>query len=171
MSLRRLVLSDKSLAYAPLWTEADGEDAYTRIHVPVEIDGVVYSSLALSGGAYARLPDRHVTFELAFLDQASARRIRLARVDWRDRKGGHSNPRRCGGPWAGRRVPETHHHAFDLNFVEAEERMRRGKLPCAQPVEEPLQSFEDLSRWVGKAFRISNMHVVPPPPWSYDLFP
>lgn len=170
MVLRDLFRSQKTLPYAPQWTDAEGEDAYTRVHVTLEVHGVVDTGVTLSGGAYVRFPDQHVTFEIAVRDYDGTRRIRLARVDWRDRKGGHSNPRGCAGTWSGRRVPETHHHAFDLNFVAAEGRMRRGKLPCAEPVPEPLTSFEALRTFVGRCFNINNMDVVPPPPWEYHLF-
>lgn len=168
--MRHLYLAEKTLPLVPRWTDADGEDAYTRIHVPLDIAGVVDTGVTLSGGAYIRLPDEHFTFEIALRDHEGTRRIRLARVDWRDRKGGHSNPRGCSGPWSGRRVPETHHHAFSLNYVAAEGRMRRGKLPCAEPVAEPLPSFDSLREFVGRCVNIKNMDVVPPPPWEYDLF-
>lgn len=68
-------------------------------------------------------------------------------------------------------MPETHHHSFALNWLEAEGRMRRGKLPCAEPPSEPLATNEDLRDFVGRAFLIEDMHVVPRPPWIYDLVP
>ena len=48
--------------------------------------------------------------------------------------------------------------------------MRRGKLPCAEPVPVPVETFEALRAFVGVSFGIDDMQIVPPPPWTYDLF-
>ena len=48
--------------------------------------------------------------------------------------------------------------------------MRRGKLPCARPVERELQTYEDVREYVGTHFKIRNMDIVPRPDWVYDLF-
>jgi hypothetical protein len=170
MPLPRFVTSWKSIAAnAVEWSKADPEDGHMRFSAPLEIDGVVEAGLTLSGGATAHHPDRHVTFELAVAGVGGIRRVRLMRADWRDLKGGHSNNRRqCAG--TGKRVPETHLHSFELNWIEAERRMRRGKLPCAEPIDEDLQSFEALRSFVGRRFRINNIGIVPRPDWVYDLF-
>jgi hypothetical protein len=125
----------------------------------------------LTGGAYAQHADRHVSLELAIQGLNGTRRIRLSRIDWRSLRRGHSNPRgKCLGAWDGKRVPETHYHSFEMNWVEAERRMKKGKLPCAKPIDEPLQSFEQLRAFAGISFNINNISIVPPPPWEYDLF-
>jgi hypothetical protein len=67
-------------------------------------------------------------------------------------------------------VPDTHLHSFELNWVEAEQRMKGGKLPCAEPIEQPLETFEHLRGFVGRCFRINNIALVPMPDWAYDLF-
>jgi len=146
-------------------------DGYIRYYVPLDIDGITEAGLNLSGGAYARLPERHVTLELSIQGHGGIRRIRLVRIDWRSLKGGHSNDRRCAGPWAGKRVPETHFHRFDLNWIESERRMRKGKLPCAEPIDELIPTFEDLISFAGIHLNIKNINIVPRPNWEYDLFP
>jgi len=171
MSLRYLVEAVKSLPYRPEWTEPDSGDGYTRLSVPLEIDGVTEAGLTFDCGTYEYHPDEHVTLELSVLGKSGRRRIRLMRLDWRSLKGGHSNDRRrCSGPWSGRRVPETHLHSFDLNWIEADQRMKKGKLPCAEPIPEPLQSLAELIDFAGRCFRINNIDIVPPPNWVYDLF-
>jgi hypothetical protein len=47
--------------------------------------------------------------------------------------------------------------------------MRAGNLRIARPIEEPLETFEELRKYVGKSFNISNIDIVPVPPWVYDL--
>jgi hypothetical protein len=166
--MRRLVEVEKTIGVPVSWTGPDAETGYIRFSVPLEVEGVTEAGLTLNGGAYLNYPDRHVTFELAI---ATARgRVRLVRVDWRSLKGGHSNSPRCPGEWSGRRVPESHLHCFDLNWVEAEQRMRRGKLPYAKPLDSEPQSFEELKDSVGIQFRIKNIAVVPRPEWVYSLF-
>ncbi|MDP3410928.1 hypothetical protein [Bosea sp. (in: a-proteobacteria)] len=142
-----------------------------RFAVPLEIDGITESGLILTGGTYAHHPDEHVTFEMAVNDYAGTRRIRLCRLDWRSLQDGHSNLRKkCSGQWAGKRVPATHLHTFEANWIEGEQRMKKGKLPCAEPISQPLQTFDELRSFVGSYFRINNISVVPTPNWVYDLF-
>jgi hypothetical protein len=167
--MRRLVDVEKSIAVPVSWTAPD-ETSFVRFSAPLEIDGVTEAGLTLTGGAYLDYPDRNVTFELAVFGAAGVRRVRLIRLDWRSLRGGHSNPRNCPDKWRGQRVPATHLHCFDLNWVESEQRMRRGKLPCAKPLDSKPQSFEELKESVGIHFRIKNIAIVPRPEWVYDLF-
>jgi hypothetical protein len=169
MALKALFESPKSIPVSVQWTDGDTTDGYTRFLAPLEIDGLVEAGLTLTGGAYTHHPDRHVTLELAIIDQTTGRRIRLARIDWKSLTGGHTNQRGRCGAWGGKRLPATHLHSFDLNWVEAEQRMRRGKLPCAEPIPQALQAFDELRRFCGTCFRINNIDVVPPPDWVYQL--
>jgi hypothetical protein len=171
MTLSALAHAWKTIPFAPSWTDPDPNDGYLRLSTTLEIAGVTEAGLTLDVGTYQHNPDEHVTYEMAVLDHNSARRIRLMRLDWRSLRGGHSNnPRKCSGKWAGKRVPDTHLHSFALNWVEAENRMKKGKLPCAEPIAEPLQSFAELTAYVGTCFRIKNIGLVPEPDWVYDLF-
>lgn len=170
MPLSRLLAASKRIPFAHEWAKPDSPDGYARYLVPLEVEGVLETSVTLTVGTYIHRPDRHVTFELSVRGMSGQRQIRIDRVDWRDIKGGHSNPRACRGPWSGRRVPASHAHSFDLNWVEAESRMRRGKLPCAEPLEPEPQSYEELRSVIGRRLNINNIDVVPRPPWEYDLF-
>ncbi|WP_330083777.1 hypothetical protein [Methylocystis iwaonis] len=170
MPLPYLFSAQKSISYRPNWTAPDKEDGHTRIVAALDVGEITEASLALLCSAYAHLPDRHVSVEICINGLDGKRRIRLARVDWKSIKGGHSNKRgHCKGDWDGKRVPETHYHSFEMNYVTAERRMKAGKLPCARPIDEPLQSFEELCAFIGFNFNIKNMDVVAPPPWEYKL--
>lgn len=170
MPLPRLLAAPKRVPFDTGWVEPGSVDGYARYLTPLEVEGLIETSLTLSVGTYIRRPDRHVTFELAIRGLVGQRLIRIERLDWRDTKGGHSNPRTCPGPWAGRRVPASHTHSFELNWVAAEARMRRGKLPCAEPMEPEPQSYEELRELVGRRWNINNIDIVPRPLWEYDLF-
>lgn len=170
MSLRRVFEADKAIAAPVKWTDPDREDGHVRFLAILEIEGLADATYQLSGGAYVNIPEEHVTFELAVVGDRGLRRTRLARIDWRSITGGHTNKRNCPGRWAGRRSPNTHFHDFELNWVESEQRMRKGKLPCARPLDAEPQGFEALRKQTGLLFRINNMQIVPHPPWMYDLF-
>jgi hypothetical protein len=171
MLLKSLFLAEKSVPVGVQWTVPDPSDGYMRFSVPLEVGGITEAGLVLTGGSYAHHPDEHITFEMAVFDHGGIRRIRLCRLDWRSLLDGHSNQRnKCRGQWAGKRVPSTHLHSFEANWVEAEQRMRKGKLPCAEPIPQSLQTFDDLRSFVGIYFRIKNIDIVPPPNWLYDLF-
>jgi hypothetical protein len=89
------------------------------------------------------------------------------RIDWR-RMSGHSNIR-ARPPDLPSRVSETHYHSFDLNFNPNTSKMRGNNLPLADECSEPLDDFEALCAYVGRAFKINNMNLVPRPQWKYDL--
>jgi hypothetical protein len=171
--LERLAAADKAIAFFPGWSKPESPDGYTHFLAPISINGITVADLSLSGGTYAQPPEKHVTFELLLSRPGRRQPTKLMRIDWRSLKGGHTNQRRwqCPPECAGKRVGETHFHAFDLNWLADQQRMRGPKLPCARDVEEELQSFESLRAYVGKHFRINNIELVTRPPWVYDLFP
>lgn len=170
MPLEAMYSAPKALAQFSGWSASEPETGYCWFDAPLEIGGVVEAGLVLRGGCYKHLHEQHVTFELAVTKPGILRRIPLARIEWRSIRGGHRNKRRGDSPWRGRRVGPTHHHSFELNWLAGERRMRRGNLPLACDVEEEMPSFESLRTYVGKLFRISNIGIVPMPPWEYDLF-
>jgi hypothetical protein len=173
MMLPTLFFCPKTIPYTPQWTAPDEEDGHMRVVAPLDIEGVTESGLTLKCTAYKHMVDFNVSFEIAVNGLDGVRRIRLGRVDWKSIRGGHSNKRgHCkGSAWDGKRVPESHYHGFEMNYVVAEERMKKGgKLPCAEPITEPLQTFEEARRFAGIKFNINNIDVVPLPSWVYDLF-
>ncbi len=127
------------------------------------------AGLFLEGGTYMSFPEKNVTFELVLLTGGGSRRIKLMRIDWRSLRGGHTNQRRYGCQNCPRRTSDTHFHAFDINWREADQKFRSPRLPCARDIEEKLQSFEELRSYVGKHFKINNIDVVARPDWEYRL--
>jgi hypothetical protein len=125
--------------------------------------------LFLSGGCYPKYPNKHVTFEM-YVVTASARRLKLMRIDWRSMRGGHTNMRRYNcPPECPGRTSDTHFHAFEINWSEERKKLRGPRLPCARDIEENLQSFEQLRDYVGKHFKINNIDAILAPEWEYRL--
>lgn len=169
MSFERLATEQKQLASAPIWQRAGFEKTGLWFDAPLEIGGVTEAFFVLHGEARVDLPDQHVGLELVYNIPNARRRVPIARMDWKSIKGGHSNKRRAGWPMKGKRVPPTHFHPFDLNFIAATGRMRPGDLPVAVEISGELQSFESALAMAGFLLRISNIDLVPRPPWEYRL--
>ena len=162
--------SEKTISYFPDWSKPEEETGHLWFDAPLDIGGVTEVGLYLHAGAIADAPDCNVSFELGIRSPKSKRRVPIARVDWRALSGGPATPNRGSSKWKGQRVPDTHFHHFDLNYLPSEQRMRNGNLKFARPISEQLQSFESLRAYVGKEFRINNINIVKPPEWVYDLF-
>jgi hypothetical protein len=90
MPLPGLMCAPKRIPFALEWTEPESPGGYIRYNTTLEVDGITEAGLILTGGAYSRLPDRHVTFELSLQTGVPNKRIWLTRIDWRSLKGGHS---------------------------------------------------------------------------------
>lgn len=166
--LPTLVASWKTIPAFPGWSAPEPETGYMRFSASLEIDGLIEEGFTFSGGCYRDQPDRHVTFELRLTIPKARQTIPLERMDWRSPRG-HTNPRNRASSWAGRRVSNTHLHAFNENWIPHETRMRVGNLPVAVEIDEELQTFAQLIQFVGKQFRIKNIDVVTMPEWEYKL--
>jgi hypothetical protein len=135
MELPALAQAEKAIAVVPRWSQPDDDDGYIHFQVPLEIGGVTEAGLFLNGGTYKGLPDRHVTFEMFLLISGGFKQLKLMRVDWRSLRGGHTNLRRYDcPPECRRRASESHFHAFDINWLETQGRMRGYRLPCARDI-------------------------------------
>lgn len=171
MTLRELFDSPKSLVVPPSWSSPE-PNGYSWFDAPLEVFGVTERMFILHGGHQRDLPDAHVCFEIKVGRPGTKKKIPLARIEWRSLKGGHTNP--LYGPPShsklkGKRVPDTHHHTFDLNYFGDEDRMRGGNLPWAIAFSEEILSFESLRDTAGKCFGISDIDLVSRPVWGYDL--
>lgn len=170
MPLPDLISQEKSLSRFPGWSDPEAETDYIWFNATVEIGGFVEAGLILHGGCYASIPNRNVVFELRGHVPGAHKKKAVMRAEWRSLTGGHSSPRRPGVATSGKRVGETHFHPFDLNWSAAKGRLKGGNLRQALPFEEEFQSFESFRNAVGIRFGISNIDIVPPPPWVYDLY-
>ncbi len=169
MGLPELVAARKEIDQFPGWSDPEPETGAMWFIAPLAIGGVTQEAFALHGLALKYAPDRNVCFELKALGPRN-RKVPLARYEWRSLRGGHTNSRRSGSPVSGQRVSATHYHSFELNFLEAQGRMRLGNLPQAESITQEPQTFESLRVDVGNLFRINNMSIVLPPPWEYGMF-
>ncbi len=170
MSFHDLFAARKAIAQFPGWSEPEPETGYCWFNAPLIVGDVVEQGFILHGGHLKNVPDANVSFELQASQPGKRRKVPLARLDWRAVSGGHTNPKRTGSPFSGRRLSSSHHHSFSLNWIEAEQRMRSGNLPMAEEIDQAIQSFESLRKLVGNLFRINNIDVVSPPKWEYGLF-
>ncbi len=159
----------KSVARFPGWSDPEPETGYIWFDSELEIGGVTEQSFVLHGGCYHDRPDLNVTFELRVGRSGSTGRIPLVRMDWRSLNGSHSNPRKGNSIWRGKMVSDTHLHAFELNWLPDERRMRGGNLRLAREIDEALQTFDEVREFVGKQFRINNIALVQEPPWVYTM--
>jgi len=168
MAYDALFNAPKSLAQAPVWTRSDPEKAVLWFDVPIEIDGLVVANFTLHGECRLDLQDQNVGLELIHRSAGGYRRRALGRLDWLSIKGGHTNKKRRGWPYPCPRTPPTHYHSFDLNWL-GDTNMRPGDLPVADGIDGELQTFESMRAMAGFLFRISNIELVPRPPWVYTL--
>lgn len=173
MPLDDLFATPKWLLAAPRWRapgpETLGNPESLWFRHPLALPRAFRSQVDLQATARRDLPDRQVSFSLILHAAPPVRSVPLARLDWRAITGGHSNPRKGPPDVAGKRVSPTHYHAFDLNYVAEEDRMRRAGLPFAREVDAALPSFLALRTFVGTLFSIGNIDLVPPPDWQGSL--
>lgn len=164
-----LVVPLKSISTFTGWSDPESETGYSWFDAPLEIAGVTEPGFVLHGGCYIDKPECHVSFELR-ISKSPGRKMRpLERIDWKSLKGGHTNQYRKGIEVSGKRVPETHLHAFNLNYDHQKGQMRAAELPYAMEIEEDLPNYDALRKFAGKQFRINNMNLVASPPWEYKL--
>lgn len=80
---------------------------------------------------------------------------KLERLEWR---ADHTNPN-CGPEELRLLEMEccTHHHAFDLNYLPLEDRMREGNLPLARPIEPDPPTIEAFLALAEKILRIKGL--------------
>jgi hypothetical protein len=168
MAYDALFNAPKSLAQSPVWIRSHPEKTGLWFDVPIEIGEVVEANFTLHGECRLDLQDQNVGLELVHRSAGGYRRRSLARLDWRSIKGGHTNKKRSGWPYPIPRAPATHHHPFELNWIEGTT-MRPGDLPVADGIDGELQTFESMRAMAGFLFRISNIDLVPRPPWVYTL--
>lgn len=169
MKLPELVAARKEIVAFPGWQEPEPETGGMWFMTSLSAGGVVQEGFYLHAMCLKFAPDWNVCFELK-LHINKSKKLPLARYEWKSLRDGHTNPRRKGSPVSGQRVSRTHYHSFELNWVEAEGRMRLGNLPMAVNIDQEPDRFESLRDEVGKLFRINNMSVVLPPPWEYKMF-
>lgn len=160
----RLWQADKVLSIEPDWKRR-GQEEFARLVSPLDIDGITVQGLRFTASAHIHSAESAIAFQIEVETPASPRGTPIARFDWKPRAP-HNN--RGIGPPAFRHRPfhESHVHPFDLNWLEAEARMRSGNLPVAIPVAEPVESYADALDFSERYFRIKGVSSLLPPPWT-----
>ncbi|WP_264443781.1 hypothetical protein [Novosphingobium sp. JCM 18896] len=158
-----LVEEWKTIAGTVEWSSPPAsEDGAIDFNVPLDIGETTVAGLALRGKAYGHLPDMAVTFQLEVGQDGMRTRVPLIRLDWKPRSQWHQNPNKT-------RISGTHAHPFEANWLEGEQRMRRGNLPWAEKVAE-FHAFSEVLDYAKNLFRINDIDLIPIPEWSSTLF-
>ena len=151
----------------PVGWEFDGRNL--RFTVTLEVDAVTEPGMVLFGRASLRLPDRHVTSGLTWIDP-TGRGGNFDRLDWRPTDI-HNN--KGFGPLEHRFVllKDTHHHRLADNAelpIGLLQAIRDG-LPVAQPVVPDPPHWAELLALAANRWRVAGLLNIPEPPWQYDL--
>lgn len=162
--------ADKTFPTKPQWKRRDRERLV--LVSPLDIDGVTIEGLLFRATALALRPEESVTFQLEYFPpKRQPRGGPMERIEWRPLRA-HNN-KMLGPPHLHNVLQRcTHHHDFQLNWTHSQTAVRKGDLPISIPIE-PEPSLNEILEFVGKAFRISPIGWVPPPPWPQwqaDLF-
>lgn len=130
--------------------------------------GIIVEGLALRGRAFKYRPDQDVMLQMEFPHDRQRTDNAIERIEWNSSQT-HNNKGR--GPQALRYMVQrgTHLHAFDLNWIEGEQRMRKRNLPIATPISESIQGFAELLEFAGKRFMIRDLTDLPRPPRERPL--
>ncbi len=92
----------------------------------------------------------------------------MCRIEWRPLSA-HNN--KGLGPLAYQHLLQSgsHHHSFEINWAHCASQVRRGTLPLSVPIKDEPEDFGKLLALVGSEFKISNMDLVPVPPWQFEM--
>ena len=164
--IAELVAAEKTLGATPNW-DTQSDPKYVVFAYPLAVGDITTGGFQLRVKVSKRWVDRDCIAQLEF---APTRRSStpLWRMEWRPLM-----PHTNGGipaEFAFATFDDSHHHAFDDNFLPAERRMRAGNLPAARPLPSNLNTLTDFLACVGKLFRIKDVGSIELPPTSDDMF-
>lgn len=168
VDLRALVEAPKVLPVRPAWEKTDS--TWFCLNAALDLkSGESVQGLELRGGALQSLPDKAVRFQLQYYPP-KGQCIPLVRVEWRP-LAPHTNPANCAEDLKLLKIPGSHIHGFDMNWLADLDRMRTRNLPVAKPLITDPSSFTELLELLGKELRIEGLDKIEPPPWrEADLF-
>jgi hypothetical protein len=164
MGLAELLEAEKRIRPVPTWRSDNGA---IRWKAPLIIGGAVVEGFTLHARCLASEAGRDVSFTLdrSVTGQPS---VRIDRVDWRPI---HRHNNNGIGPdhLRFKIIEESHRHNYYENLT-SDGKMRSGNLPVAIPIEEKLETFQSLVDFVAEIYKIEDLKLLMPPPWSEDLF-
>jgi len=165
MALSDIFHAQKVLSVAQSWAPGPNNTLH-QLH-SLEIEGVTIRGLFLRVRARADMPDEDVVFQLEY-PSPGRRDTAISRVEWRPITP-HKNQGNAPGDLRFLDIPGSHHHSFELNWLEIEDRMRRSNLPVASPISPDPANLDALLEFVRVSFRISGLELIPTPPWEKAL--
>jgi hypothetical protein len=154
--------AEKQLSGVRVWIVR--EPNHLSLVSALETEGVTMASVQLRIRAFQDEPDRAVMIQLEY-NPPKGRNERLIRIEWRPLTS-HTNTNKAPEPYRLMIIRTSHIHRFENNYFEAGNRMVRGNLPHAIPLEPDPSSFDELLEVASKEFRISDLNRVPTPPWQ-----
>ena len=165
-TLGDLVQADKRLAEVTEWSLVGRR---LELKLPLEIEGLIYEQFFFRASALEHLPDQLVTYQLEYhgVDIAGGTGP-LCRLEWRP-KGVHNN--RGRGPDELKFTDQrgSHFHSFSDNWDPEAGALLKDNLPIARPLEPEPETFEESLLLAGALFRVSNIGLIKPPEWSWEL--
>ena len=114
--------------------------------------------------AFQDEPDRAVMIQLEY-NPPKGKNERLIRIEWRPLTS-HTNNNRAPEPYRLMIIHTSHIHRFEYNYYEAGNRMIRGNLPHAVPLEPDPADFKELLEVGAKELKIADLSGVTTPPWQ-----
>lgn len=162
MSLPEILGAAKSLSGIHAWVAK--EPNQLSLVSALEVDGVTMASVQLRMRAILDEPDRAVMIQLEY-NPPKGHNQRLLRIEWRPISH-HTNTNKAPEPYRLMIIRTSHIHRFEHNYYEAGDRMVRGNLPHAVPLEPDPPTFSELLELAAKELKISDLHRVATPPWQ-----
>lgn len=158
MILPELAAAHKRLARPIVWEEKGRNWHVSRPQIHGIKEGV--EGLYLRIRSPMRLDRAGFMIQVEYQPALRRSTQQLDRLEWR---AAHTNSN-CG-PLDLRllEIESTHWHAFDLNYLRDENRMRHGNLPLARAIEPDPDSLQAFLAFAGKALRIKGLESVEPP--------
>ena len=162
MKLSDIVGADKQLSGVQAWIVR--EPNQLSLVSAIETDGITMASVQLRMRAFLDEPDRAVMIQLEY-NPPKGRNERLIRIEWRP-LAPHTNTNKAPEPYRLMIIRTSHVHRFENNSYEAGNRMVRGNLPHAIPLEPDPSNFGELLEVASKELKISDLNRVATPPWQ-----
>jgi hypothetical protein len=162
VKLTEIVAASKQLSGTQSWLLR--EPNQLCLVSALEADGVTMEAVQLRMRALQDEPDRAVMIQLEY-NPPRGRNERLIRVEWRPLTS-HTNDNRAPEPYRLMIIRTSHMHRFEHNYNEAGDRMVRGNLPRAIPLEPDPANFGELLEVASKELKISDLSRVTVPPWQ-----
>jgi hypothetical protein len=162
VKLPEIVAANKQLSGVQAWMLR--EPNQLSLVSSLEVDLVTMASVQLRMRALQDEPDRAVMIQLEY-NPPNGRNERLIRIEWRP-LASHTNDNRAPEPYRLMIIRTSHIHRFEHNYNEAADRMVRGNLPRAIPLDPDPADFSDLLEVASKELKISDLGRVTTPPWQ-----